>query len=96
MQKLMGLLMFGTMLLLPFKVQAEDHDRDHDRDDRNPRVQRYYDSNRRDYHEWNEDEQRAYRHYQKEHHRDDDDFRKASKRHQRDYWKWRHEHQDRY
>ena len=97
MKRLVGLGILATLLVMPLRMRADDHDRDHDRDDRNSRnshVQRYYDPVNRDYHEWNDQEQRAYGEYQSEHHRKDEDFRKASKRDQKAYWKWRHEHHE--
>jgi hypothetical protein len=97
MKKLVGLGMLATLLMMPLQMRADEHGRDHDRDDRNGRnsqVQRYYDPVNRDYHQWNDNEQTAYRQYQSEHHRDNDDFRKASKRQQKDYWKWRHQHHE--
>ena len=53
---------------------------------------RYYDRDRRDYHEWNEREDRAYRHWLQEQHYKMREWRRATKAQQRAYWRWRHEH----
>ena len=63
---------------------------------RTPRVERhYYDTDRRDYHEWNTNEDRHYRDYLSERRRKYRDFSRLSKQDQRAYWQWRHEHGDR-
>ncbi|HLH31737.1 MAG TPA: hypothetical protein VKY31_11080 [Terriglobia bacterium] len=55
---------------------------------------RYYDPDRKDYHEWTEQEEHAYRDYMKDQHRDYKDFAKLHRKQQREYWHWRHEHPD--
>jgi len=55
---------------------------------------RYYDSGRRDYHEWNDREDQAYRHWLQMNHRKYHDWKRASRSEQRNYWKWRHDHPD--
>jgi len=84
MRRFIGALMLSGVLLAPIAVRADDHDKDH----------RYYDSYKRDYHEWNEQEARAYRHWLQENHRHEHEWVKANKREQREYWQWRHEHPD--
>ena len=54
--------------------------------------QRYYDQDRRDYHEWNDQERHAYREWMRERHRRYRDYAKLSRKQQREYWRWRHEH----
>jgi hypothetical protein len=88
MRKLIGTFLLGAMLVLPLTVQADDHDR---RDDHS---QKYYDSNHKDYHQWNDQEQREYDRYLSENHRKHQDFNRLSKRQQQNYWKWRHDHGD--
>ena len=84
-----GALLLGAVLTVPVAMRADEHrDRveNHDR--------RYYDAERKDYHEWNEREDQAYRRWLEERHRQHRDFTKASKQEQREYWRWRHEHPD--
>ena len=59
-------------------------------------VRRYYDRDRRDYHEWNDHEGRAYRHWLMEERREQRyrEYRRLKAQQQRDYWRWRHEHSD--
>jgi hypothetical protein len=66
-----------------------------DRDDhaRQQEQHRYYDSVRRDYHPWNDDEDRRYREFVTEHHWKYRDFSRLNKRNQRAYWQWRHDHE---
>ena len=81
-----GLLLSGIIampvVMVPTIARADDH------------PQRYYDADRKDYHEWNENEDRAWRGYLKERRREYREFGKASKREQREYWRWRHDHPD--
>jgi ribulose kinase len=63
-------------------------------DEHHEKAKRYYDRERKDYHEWNEHENQAYRHYMEENHRQYHDWAKANRREQQDYWKWRHDHPD--
>ena len=53
---------------------------------------RYYDQDRKDYHEWNEREDRAYRHWLQMNHKAYHDWKKSNAKEQRAYWKWRHDH----
>jgi hypothetical protein len=55
---------------------------------------RIYDSDHKDYHNWDGNEDRAWRQYQSDQHKDYRDFSKASKKEQSDYWNWRHDHPD--
>jgi len=76
-------ILLGGVLLCPLATRAigqEDH--------------RYYDADRKDYHEWNENENRAWRHWLEEHHYKYHEWARADKKEQRGYWKWRHEHPD--
>jgi hypothetical protein len=57
---------------------------------------RYYDQNRKDYHEWTDQEQHAYREYLKEQHRNYREFNKQNKKQQQAYWHWRHDHPEEY
>jgi hypothetical protein len=55
---------------------------------------RVYDSNHRDYHNWDDREDRAYRRYYSEQHKTYREYNKQNARDQRNYWKWRHNHPD--
>jgi hypothetical protein len=74
------------VLMSPIVMSAADH----------KKVQiRIYDRDRRDYHDWNENEERAYRHWLEQERRSQyRDWKHASKKEQREYMRWRHEHSD--
>jgi hypothetical protein len=55
---------------------------------------RVYDSNHRDYHNWDDREDRAYRGYLTGRHRGYVEYNKQNHREQRNYWNWRHSHPD--
>ena len=74
-------MLLGAALLAPVGLRAYD---DH--------PKRYYDTDRHDYHEWNEREARAYRHWMQEQKRQYRDWNRASRRDQQEYWRWRHQH----
>jgi hypothetical protein len=83
MRRYLNVLLMGAMLTVPIATvaNAQRHN-----------AQRYYDSGRRDYHEWNDNEDRAYRHWLQERHKKYRDWKHASKADQRAYWRWRHDH----
>ncbi len=56
---------------------------------------RYYDSDHRDYHNWDEREDRAYRNYQHERHESYLAYERRKHKYHRHYWNWRHSHPDR-
>ena len=89
MFKYTGALLLGVGLILPAALPAQDehHDRDHDKN-------RYYDSDRKDYHEWNEGENRAWHRYWEEQHHAAVEWQHAKEEQRRAYWRWRHEHPD--
>src|SRR6476469_11193659 len=80
----------GAALCLPVSQLKAEVDKHHDRE----KARRYYDQQKRDYHEWNEREDRAYRRWMEERKERYHDFTKANKRQQREYWEWRHSHSD--
>ncbi len=90
MRKTISSFLFGTILMLPLAVQLGAQDRDDHRDDHS---QRYYDSNHKDYHQWNDSMQDQFNRYLDEHHRNHHDFARASKREQQDFWNWQHSHE---
>jgi hypothetical protein len=57
---------------------------------------RYYDDYYADYHPWDAGEARAYRAWLAERHMEYVEFSRLSKERLREYWRWRHEHPDRY
>jgi hypothetical protein len=91
MRKYLSTFILSGALCVPLvALHAQDRD-DHQR---NRSDQRYYDTEHKDYHNWNGDEDRAWHHWLETNHRNYHDWAKANKREQRDYWKWRHEHSD--
>jgi hypothetical protein len=55
---------------------------------------RVYDSNHKDYHNWDDRENNAWGVYLSNNHRRPHEFAKSSKREQSNYWNWRHAHPD--
>ena len=90
-----GLILLGVGLMLPLAARPQ-HDRDDQRREerREEHRERYYDNDRKDYHEWNESEQRAWHRYWQEQHRAAIDWQRAKEQQRRAYWRWRHEHPD--
>jgi type III secretory pathway component EscR len=85
MRRYLSSLLLGAALCAPVVMYAQDEHHD----------KRYYDRERKDYHEWNEREERAYRHWlQEERRREYHPWEKARREEQREYWRWRHEHMD--
>jgi hypothetical protein len=81
-------LLTAQALIVPAVVMAQEN---------HPQaVNRYYDRDHKDYHEWNESENRAYRHWlmEERHERQYRDYNRLKAAQQRDYWRWRHEHPD--
>jgi hypothetical protein len=83
MRRYLGAFLLSAMLITPVAMRADDH---HDK--------RYYDRDRKDYHEWNEREAQAYRRWQEERRREYRDWNKISRKDQSEYFKWRHGHPD--
>jgi hypothetical protein len=83
MKRLVVILFLIGSFLTPVVTFAEEH-------------RRYYDRDRRDWHEWNEHENRAYRHWLMEERRERRyrEYRRINAQRQREYWRWRHEHGD--
>lgn len=75
-----------ALLAAPVALLAFD-DHDHDK-------KRYYDRDKKDYHEWNEQEDKAYRRYLDENHREYRDWNKVNRTDQAAYWRWRHAHME--
>jgi hypothetical protein len=96
MRRYLGSFLLGAVLATPVVVRADDEHERRERQEAN-RVQRYYDPQAKDWHEWNEQEERAYHRWWDEHHHDRAfrDWNRLNDRERREYWRWRHEHHDR-
>lgn len=57
---------------------------------------RYYDDYYADYHPWDAREDHAYRAWLAERHYEWREYNRLTREQQRDYWRWRHNHPDRY
>jgi hypothetical protein len=55
---------------------------------------RYYDTDHRDWHRWDDHEDVAYRGYLSEKHMDYREFNSLNDNEKKDYWNWRHAHPD--
>jgi hypothetical protein len=86
MLKFTGALLLGVGLMLPMAAQ--------DRDDHHDKGNRYYDTDRKDYHEWNAGEEKAWHRYWEDQHHAAVDWQRANEEQRRAYWRWRHEHPD--
>jgi hypothetical protein len=93
MSKLTAALILSAGLTLPLCAVAQDRD-DHERHEQRERTERYYDQQRKDYHEWNEAEARAWRRYWETEHRPYVDWKAAKEEQRAAYWRWRHDHPD--
>ncbi len=83
MRRYLSTLLLGVAMCAPVVMHAQDH------------PKKYYDRDKKDYHEWNEQEDRAYRHWvENERHKPYHGWSKASKSQQAEYWRWRHAHSD--
>ena len=85
----LGSAVVATALLAPAGIAAPAAVRD-------DHPQRYYDRDRRDYHEWTEREQHAYREWMKERRKHYKEYARLNQKQQREYWRWRHEHPELY
>lgn len=95
--------LLGAALVVPVSTQGsafpserrDDRDKDRDKEKGKHKHKRYYDRDRKDYHDWDDREDRAYRHWLvDERHDKYRDFRRLSRAQQGEYWKWRHDHPD--
>ena len=91
MYRTLSALILGAMLSGPVTMIARADDEHHERE----KVKRYYDRDKKDYHEWNERESRAYRRWMEERRERYNDYARIQAERQREYWRWRHEHPDR-
>jgi hypothetical protein len=75
----------GAMALTPQDDNHEKHERD---------EHRIYDTERKDYHNWDATEDGAYRHWLDGRHETYVEYARLDKKRQKEYWKWRHEHDE--
>ena len=107
MSKTLKAILLSASLLVSMSVWAQDRRNGADRQQQhgqsrpgteNSRVPQsgdhraYYDSKRRDWHQWDDQDNQSYRRYEQEHHWDDRDFSSRSEREQQQYWNWQHKH----
>jgi hypothetical protein len=93
MSKFTAAIMLCAGLTLPLAA-APQHDRDDERREEHHERNRYYDQDRKDYHEWNEAESRAWRRYWEMERRPYTDWQAAKAEQRAAYWRWRHNHPD--
>ena len=83
----------STALLAPLGAMAMPAPQDdHERHEQEERERRIYDSDHKDYHNWDRREDDVYRHWLDERHDAYVDYERLDHKRQREYWKWRHEH----
>jgi hypothetical protein len=75
----------SATLIGPVVLKAEDN---------RHTEKRYYDKQRKEYHNWNDNEDRAYRSYLTEQHQSYRTFNKVPAAKQQVYFNWRHDHPD--
>ena len=93
--QILSALALGAALIAPVALRAQDESRKTTTTTTTTtESKRYYDSEEKDYHQWNDQEDRAYRLYLQENHRDYVEFPKVKTTEQREYWRWRHGHPD--
>lgn len=81
MPRFLNAFLLTAALAIPFAASAQT-----------VRVQRYYDRDHKDYHEWNDSENQRYRQFLTEKKIKEHQFARSRKAEQRDYWRWRHDH----
>lgn len=86
-------------LTAPVIVKAGPQERREEQKERHERAEnrRVYDTYRRDYHNWDATEDARYRAWLAERHRQWEyrDYDRLNKKNQREYWRWRHEQEER-
>jgi hypothetical protein len=95
--QVLGGLLLGAALIAPVAMNAQDEEKKKTTTTTTTtttETKRYYDSDEKDYHVWNDMEDRAYRMYLEEKRRDYVEFPKVKVTEQREYWRWRHGHPD--
>ena len=55
---------------------------------------RVYDTEHKDYHNWDDRENAAWGRFLAENHRKEHEYAKAKEKEQHEYWNWRHSHPD--
>jgi len=92
MRKYLSGLIFGALLIAPAAIQADEKEH-HDNGKHKGEYKRYYDDDRKDYHQWNKGEDKAYEHYRKDQRKEQwEHFHEGNRIQQNEYWRWRHDH----
>jgi hypothetical protein len=80
-------------LLVPIGALAKTMPQDDRERHEQQRDRRVYDSQNRDYHNWDRQEDQRYRQWLDERHHAYVDYDRLDARQQREYWNWRHKRQ---
>jgi len=83
----LGSLLLGATLIAPVGIQAKDKDH-------NCPNNGYYDRDRKECHNRDENENRAYQRWEEAQHKTHREFSTLNAKEQSEYWKWRREHPD--
>ena len=90
--------LLGVALIAPMGIRAnsnfQEWRRHNDDARREHKNRRYYDRERKDYHDWDDREDARYRRWQQGRHQQYRDFYRLHRRDQSEYWRWRHSHPD--
>jgi len=90
--KFVGSAILTLALATPAVTVAASRPQDektHDQESQNQK--RVYDSEHKDYHNWDDNEEKQWKQYQSTEHLKYRDYSKASKKQQSNYWNWRHQ-----
>lgn len=94
-QRLFASVFLSAALLAPIGAMAIPAPQDdHERHEREEHERRVYDSDRRDYHNWDAREDEAYRHWLEFKHHTYVEYDRLDDKARREYWKWRHKHEE--
>lgn len=76
----------AVMMAAPRRQYEKGHDQEEQHNQK-----RIYDSQHKDYHNWDNNEDKEWRQYQSTEHLKYHDYSKANKKEQSNYWNWRHQ-----
>lgn len=89
-------LFLSVAMLAPIGALAIPVPQDeHEKHEQEMHERRVYDATHKQYRNWDAREDGAYRRWLDERHEKYVDYAKLNKKRQEEYWKWRHEHEDR-
>jgi hypothetical protein len=94
--KFVGSAILTIALAAPATIVAAPHPQDEKTHDQQAaeNQKRVYDSEHKDYHNWDDNEEHQWKQYQSTEHLKYRDYSKANKKQQSDYWNWRHQQGD--